>query len=58
MLEYERGKLEDVLQNLIREKIAADKEGKIVIYYKSITEIKKIAKTLECKAYYREVGTE
>ena len=58
VLEYERGKLEDALQNLIREKIAADKEGKMMIYCKSIAETKRIAKSLGCKAYYREVGTE
>lgn len=58
VLEYERGKLEDALQNLAREKMAADEEGKIVIYCKSIAETKRIAKSLGCKAYYREVGTE
>jgi superfamily II DNA or RNA helicase len=58
VLEYERGKLEDALQNLTREKIAADEEGKMVIYCKSIAETKRMAKALGCKAYYREVGTE
>lgn len=41
MLEYERGKLEETLQKLVREKMAEGGEGKIVIYYKSIAETKK-----------------
>ncbi|KAM0713371.1 hypothetical protein Q7P35_000824 [Cladosporium inversicolor] len=58
VLEYEKGKLEETLQKLVREKMAGEGEGKTVIYCKSIAETKKMAKALECKAYYREAGTE
>jgi superfamily II DNA helicase RecQ len=58
VLEYERGTLEETLQKLVKERMAVDGEGKMVIYCKSIAETKKMAKTLECKAYYRGAGTE
>lgn len=55
---YERGKLEEALQELVRRKTGEEEEGKTVIYCKTIAETKRMAKVLGCKAYYREVGTE
>ena len=58
VLEYERGTLEETLQKLVKERMAWEGEGKMVIYCKSIAETKRMAKALGCKAYYREAGTE
>ncbi|KAI7550457.1 hypothetical protein KC331_g3162 [Hortaea werneckii] len=55
---YERGKLEEALQELVRRKTGEEEDGKTVIYCKTIAETKRMAKVLGCKAYYREVGTE
>ena len=58
VLEYKKGRLEEVLRELVSEKTIEEGEGKVVVYYRTVSETKRIAKVLGYRAYYREVGTE
>ena len=58
VLEYEKGRLEEALRELVSEKTMEEGEGKVVVYCRTVSETKRMAKVLGCMAYYREVGTE
>jgi superfamily II DNA helicase RecQ len=58
VLEYEKGRLEEALRELVSEKMMEDGGGKVVVYCRTVVETKRMAKVLGCMAYYREVGTE
>jgi superfamily II DNA helicase RecQ len=58
VVEYEKGRLEEALRELVSEKTIEEGGGKVVVYYRTVAETKRIAKVLGCIAYYREVGTE
>ena len=58
VVEYEKGRLEEALRELVSEKTMEEGGGKVVVYYRTVAETKRIAKVLGCIAYYRAVGTE
>ena len=57
--EYEAGEEVEVLQELVeRKKAQYPASDKIVIYCRTIKQVKEFAKVLQCTAFWRGVGTE
>jgi superfamily II DNA helicase RecQ len=59
VLDYERGTLDSVLAKLVatkRRKYGA--EAQIIVFCTSVEETKRLAKLLQCSAYYRDMATD
>lgn len=59
VLDYERGTLDDVLATLVAAKRKKyGPEAQILVFCTSVEETKRLAKFLQCSAYYREMATD
>ncbi|KAK1914351.1 hypothetical protein P3342_007597 [Pyrenophora teres f. teres] len=59
VLEYTRGTLEKVLVELVAAKRRKYGPGaQIIVYCPTVDETKRLARLLQCSAYYREMGSD
>jgi superfamily II DNA helicase RecQ len=59
VMEYEKGTLYEAIKELVeRKKEQYPETDKVVVYCRTIEQTKELAEVLQCRAYYREVGTE
>jgi superfamily II DNA helicase RecQ len=59
VMEYKKGTLYEAIRELVEKRLQQYPEAdKVVVYCRTIEQTKELAKVLQCRAYYREVGTE
>jgi superfamily II DNA helicase RecQ len=53
--EVKKKKVEEIVINIVRQKLRKHKKGKVVVYSNLVAKVKELAQQLGCHAYYYKV---